>query len=64
MGFKAIIVDDSKLTCRTLQDIISRDAHFEQTFTANDPYEAKSVIIENEPDLVILDVGMARMDGL
>ena len=64
MGFKAIIVDNSKLTCRTLQDIISRDAHFEQTFTANDPYEAKSVIMENEPDLVILDIGMPRMDGL
>lgn len=64
MGFSAIIVDDSKLTCRTLSDIISRDDRFERTFTANDPYEAKSIIMDNEPDLVILDIGMPRMDGL
>ncbi|MGB0371029.1 MAG: chemotaxis-specific protein-glutamate methyltransferase CheB [Opitutales bacterium] len=64
MGFSAIIVDDSKVALRALKEVISRDSRFESIQTAEDAYQAKTLILEKKPDLVILDIGLPGIDGL
>jgi two-component system chemotaxis response regulator CheB len=61
---KVLIVDDSPLTRRVLQRILTSDAHIQVVGMAGDPYEARDCIERTIPDVITLDLEMPRMDGL
>jgi two-component system chemotaxis response regulator CheB len=61
---KVLIVDDSKTVCQILSREISKAPDMEVIGTAGDPYSARDKIVSLRPDVVTLDIGMPRMDGL
>ena len=61
---RLLIVDDSALMCRALQDIFGQDSRFEIVGVAHDGVEALALIEKFKPDVVTLDIQMPRMDGL
>lgn len=61
---RVLIVDDSALMRDLLTNILSSDPDIEVVGAANDPYQARTMIKELNPDVVTLDVEMPRMDGL
>ena len=61
---RVLIVDDSALVRQTLQEILSSDPDIEVMATASDPFAAAKRLLKEVPDVITLDVGMPRMDGL
>jgi two-component system chemotaxis response regulator CheB len=61
---KILIVDDSYLFRETLAAALDKDFGIEVVGIAGDPYEAKDMILEHEPDVLALDVEMPKMDGI
>lgn len=61
---KVLIVDDSALVRRMLQDILGGAPDLEVVGTAGDPLIARDKIKRLNPDVITLDVEMPRMDGL
>lgn len=61
---KVLIVDDSALVRKMLQEMLSSDADIEVIGTASDPYDAREKIKELHPDVLTLDVEMPKMDGV
>ena len=64
MKTRVVVVDDSALVRSVLTEIINRTPDLEVVGTASDPYVAREVIRELNPDVITLDVEMPRMDGL
>ena len=64
MTIAVVVVDDSALVRNVLTDLINRTPDLRVVGTAADPFEAREVIRELDPDVVTLDVEMPRMDGL
>jgi two-component system chemotaxis response regulator CheB len=61
---RVLIVDDSAVVRRTLQDVLSRDPAIEVMGTASDPFVAAERMSVEAPDVITLDIEMPRMDGL
>lgn len=61
---RLLIVDDSKLMCKALESVFSKDPRFEIVGVGHDGYEAIKLIEERKPDAVTLDIQMPNMDGL
>lgn len=61
---KVIIVDDSITMQRFIQQLVADDSDLEIVATATDPYIARDLIKSHNPDVLILDIEMPRMDGL
>jgi len=61
---KVLIVDDSESVQNALIYTLGQDAEIEVIGAASDPYEAVSMISENLPDVITLDIEMPRMNGL
>lgn len=61
---RVLVVDDSALVRRILNDELTRDPMIEVIATAADPYFARDKIVELEPDVLTLDIEMPRMDGI
>jgi two-component system chemotaxis response regulator CheB len=61
---KVLIVDDSAVVRQILQGALSADPEIQVVGTAPDPYVARDMIVELQPDVVTLDVEMPRMDGI
>ena len=61
---KVLIVDDSALMRQLLTQILSSDPELEVVGTASDPFAAREKIKALNPDVLTLDIEMARMDGL
>ena len=61
---RVLIVDDSAVVRRTLQDVLSRDPAIEVMGTACDPFVAAERMSVEAPDVITLDIEMPRMDGL
>jgi DNA-binding NarL/FixJ family response regulator len=57
-----VIVDDDLLVCEHLDERLSRDADLECVGIANGPAEARALVRERQPDLIVLDIilGEAR----
>ena len=64
MKIRVLIVDDSALVRKALQDRLSEDRELEIVGAAPDPYVARDMIVQRKPDVVLLDIEMPRMDGL
>ncbi len=61
---KVLIVDDSLLFRETLAQEIARDQGLEVVATASDPFIARDKILKYEPDVMVLDVELPRMNGI
>ncbi len=61
---KVIIVDDSASIRASLKKMLSKIDNVEVVATAPDAYVARDKIILLDPDVIILDIEMPRMDGL
>lgn len=59
-----LIVDDSAVVRRALTEHLSKHAGIIVVGSAPDPYIARDKIVALNPDVVILDLQMPRMDGL
>ncbi len=61
---KVLIVDDSPLVRSILSRELSSHEGISVIGGAKDPYEARELIIQFRPDVIVLDIEMPRMDGL
>lgn len=61
---KVAIADDNERMLRLLGDIIKSDEELDVIGTARDGEEAYHVIKSREPDVVLLDIVMPKLDGL
>jgi len=61
---RVVVVDDSSFIRQVLSAALGSDPEIELVGTAADPYEARTLIRETNPDVVTLDIEMPRMDGL
>lgn len=61
---KVLIVDDSALIRSLLTEIINRQPDMTVVGAAPDPYAARELVREKNPDVMTLDVEMPRMDGI
>ncbi|URN95642.1 MAG: response regulator [Candidatus Pristimantibacillus lignocellulolyticus] len=60
---KILIVDDQEYNVSLLERILGR-AGFKQLFSTMDPYQIEKMLDEVDPDIILLDLHMPRMDGL
>ncbi len=61
---KVLIVDDSALVRKVLEEGLKADPRIVVVGTAPDPYVARDLILLHKPDVLTLDVEMPRMDGV
>lgn len=61
---RAVVVDDSALVRSLLTEIINRQPDMQCVGAAADPYAAREMIRNLNPDVITLDVEMPRMDGI
>jgi two-component system chemotaxis response regulator CheB len=61
---KVLVVDDSAVVRQILHDSLSHDPEIQVVGTAPDPYVARDMIVQLQPDVLTLDVEMPRMDGI
>jgi len=61
---KVLIVDDSALVRKMLNEMLSSDPEIEVVGTAFDPFDAREKIKLLHPDVLTLDVEMPKMDGV
>ena len=64
MNTRVLVVDDSSLVRKVLSRELGKDPEIEVVGSAPDPYVARDMIVEHEPDVLTLDVEMPRMDGV
>jgi two-component system chemotaxis response regulator CheB len=64
MPIRVLIVDDSALMRDMLSNLLSKDPEIQVAGTARDPYEARELIRQLNPDVVTLDVEMPNMNGI
>lgn len=58
------IADDNQLTLETLGEIISSDSQLELIGSAKNGEDAYELIKKSEPDVMLIDIIMPKMDGL
>jgi len=61
---KVLVVDDSAVVRNVFQQELARDPGVEVVGAAPDPFVARDLLLQREPDVVTLDVEMPRMDGI
>lgn len=63
-NIRVILVDDSHVFRRTLKKILNTIKGIELVAEAPDPYLARDKIVLLDPDVIILDIEMPKMDGI
>ncbi|XOV79801.1 MAG: chemotaxis response regulator protein-glutamate methylesterase [Aestuariibacter sp.] len=61
---KVLIVDDSMLIRDILTEILSASPEIDVVGSAEDPYQARQMIKDLNPDVLTLDVEMPKMNGI
>jgi len=61
---RTLIIDDSQVIRTVLTEILSSSPLIEVVGTAEDPYIAREMIKQLNPDVLTLDIEMPRMDGI
>lgn len=60
-GLKVMVIDDSKTIRRTAEILLKKAGC--DVLTATDGFEALSLIADNRPDVIFVDIMMPRLDG-
>jgi twitching motility two-component system response regulator PilG len=60
-SFKVMVIDDSKTIRRTAETLLKKEGF--EVITATDGFEALSLIADHQPDLILMDIMMPRLDG-
>jgi len=58
---KVMVIDDSNTIRKSTEAILSREGY--EVLTAADGFEAMSMITDNRPDIIFVDIMMPRLDG-
>jgi twitching motility two-component system response regulator PilG len=58
---KVMVIDDSKTIRRTAETLLKKAGC--EVVTAIDGFEALSMITDNHPDIIFVDIMMPRLDG-
>ena len=58
---KVMVIDDSKTIRRTAETLLKKEGF--EVILATDGFEALSMIADHQPDLILLDIMMPRLDG-
>lgn len=61
---RTLIVDDSSTVRSILSKALSMDPEIEVVGEAEDAFEARSMILELDPDVITLDIIMPKLDGV
>lgn len=61
---RVVLVDDSPTVRAVFAQILGADPEIEVVGSAPDPYAGRDLIVATQPDVVVLDIEMPRMDGL
>ncbi len=61
---RVLVVDDSAVVRNVFSSGLARDPGIEVVGTAPDPFVARDLLLEKEPDVITLDLEMPRMDGI
>ena len=61
---KVLVADDHPLLRRSLKNILEEQNDFQVVAEASDGEEAAKLAAELEPDVVIMDIGMPKLNGL
>lgn len=61
---KVLVVDDSPVVRDIIISALENDPEIHVVGGAQNPYEAREMLLEHDPDVICLDVIMPRMDGL
>ena len=61
---KVLVIDDSPLIRRLLTEILHQAEDIEVVGSAEDPYQAREMIKQLNPDVLTLDIEMPKMDGI
>jgi two-component system chemotaxis response regulator CheB len=63
-NIKVLVVDDSMVFREVLARGLATDSCIEIVATAKDPFDARDKILKYEPDVMICDVEMPKMNGI
>jgi len=58
---KVMVIDDSNTIRKSTEAILSKEGY--EVLTAADGFEAMSMITDNHPDIIFVDIMMPRLDG-
>jgi two-component system chemotaxis response regulator CheB len=61
---RVLVVDDSSTIRQIIVSAISSDPRIEVVGEAADPYHAREMVLELDPDVITLDIIMPKMDGI
>lgn len=61
---RVMVVDDSSTIRQIISKAISADPDIHVVGEAGDPYEARTKMLELDPDVITLDIIMPKMDGV
>jgi two-component system chemotaxis response regulator CheB len=61
---KVLVVDDSAVVRNVFRHELAKDAAIDVVGAAPDPFVARDLLLEREPDVITLDIEMPRMDGI
>lgn len=64
MSIRVAVVDDEPLVREAYRAFLRRRPEFEWVGEASDGDEAVALCVETSPDLVLMDLGMARLSGV
>lgn len=60
--YRVLIVDDDPQTLRYVRDVLSKAGY--QPIVTADPEEAQSLVLDQEPHLILLDLRLPDVDGI
>src|ERR1700681_1403645 len=60
---RVLLADDHPLIRSGLRSLLERDGEFKVVAEASDGYDAIERALEHKPDLILMDVGMPRLNG-
>ena len=60
-GLKIMVIDDSRTIRKSAETMLGREGC--EVLTADDGFEALSLIYKHHPDLIFVDIMMPRLDG-
>jgi two-component system, NarL family, response regulator NreC len=63
LATRVLVADDHPLIRSGLRALLEREGEFEVVAEASDGYQAIELATEHQPDVVLLDIGMPRLNG-